>query len=92
MDGDEYLDLADHARIRDMVENCPAGVDGYIFKWEMWNGNRPVYFKGLQKMCLFRKKNFFYQAVPHEIGHVKGEARKADIFLHHRPLYNNISW
>ena len=92
VDGDEYFDVVDHARIRDLVENCPAGVDGYIFKWEMWNGKRPVYFKGLQKMCLFRKKNFFYQAIPHEIGHVRGIAKKADVFLRHRPLYNNISW
>jgi len=92
IDGDEYLDAADHIRIREMIENCSSEIDGYIFKWEMWNGKHPVYFKGLQKMCLFRKKNFFFRGIPQEPGQVKGSVKKTDIFLHHQPLYNNISW
>lgn len=92
MDGDEYLDISDHDCIRTMVKKCPPEIDGYVFKWEMWNGKRSIYFKGLQKMCLFRKKNFFFQGIPQEIGHVKGSVKNVDIFLRHRPSYNNIAW
>ena len=92
IDGDEYLDKVDHVRIREIVANCPSGVDGYIFKWEMWNGRRAIQLKGIQKMCLFRKKNFGFQGIPQEAGHVKGKVMKVDIYIHHRPLYNNVSW
>jgi len=92
IDGDEYLDVADHDRIREMVENCPAGIDGYIFKWEMWNGKHAVYFKGLQKMCFMRKDKFHYIDVPQAVGWVDGHVKQVDLFLHHRPKYDNIAW
>lgn len=92
IDADEYLNKSDHDFIRNMVENSGSNTDAYVFNWEMWNGQKSIYFKGLQKMCLFKKKNFFYCGVPHETGSVVGDINKVDIFLHHQPLYNNISW
>ncbi len=92
IDADEFLNENDHNRIREIIKNSPPEINGYIFKWEMWNGEKATYFKGLQKMCLFRKNNFHYIGVPHEAGHVDGKAVLVDIFLHHRPAYNNIAW
>lgn len=90
IDGDEYLDESSIKKIKDLVKSTE--YDGYIFAWEMWNGYKAIAFPGNQKMCLFRKNKFHYIGVPHEIGKVEGAVKKVDIFLRHRPSYNNISW
>ena len=90
IDADEFFDPADIDKIRAFITNDK--VDGYIFKWEMWNGKAPVYFKGLQKFCLYRKSAFHFVGVPHQVGHVDGKTEQTDITLHHRPSYNNVVW
>ncbi len=92
MDADEFLDMGDHEKIRSFIRSAPSSVDAFIFKWEMWSGKSAVYFPGLQKMCLFKKKEFFFCGVPQEIGDVRGEKKLLDIVLHHKPTYSNISW
>ena len=90
IDGDEYLEISNHQKIRDLINQ--SRCDGYIFQWELWDGKEPVHFKGLQKMCLYRKANFHYLGVPHQIGSVDKGPEILDLFLRHRPIYNNISW
>jgi glycosyltransferase involved in cell wall biosynthesis len=90
IDADEYIDINDVEKIKNMVKN--TGVDMYKFKWEMWNGHDPIHFKGLAKECLFRKSKYHFCGIPHGSGFVDGETQDVDIFLRHRPKYNNISW
>lgn len=90
IDGDEYFEQADLESIVALTEGWQA--NGFIFKWEMWDGNKPVYFNGLQKMCLFKKNTFHFLGIPHAAGQVDGKVKRVNIFLHHRPIYNNIAW
>jgi glycosyltransferase involved in cell wall biosynthesis len=92
IDADEFLDIETHSQIRKMVGEPDINVDAYSFQWELWNGNQPVHIPGFYKMCLFKKKNFFYCGVPHQAGGVKGKIQKVDLFLRHRPAYNNTAW
>ena len=90
-DADEFFDIADHDKIRRLLASSEVN-NGYIFNWEMWDGKQTVSLKGLQKSCFFRRKNFHYIGVPQEVGSVDGGFKKVEIFLHHRPKYNNTSW
>ncbi len=90
IDADEYVDTADFQKIKDRIED--KEVDALILKWELWNGKKVITFPGLQKMCLVRREHFHYRGIPHENGSVDGRIEKLDIFLHHRPVYNNIAW
>ncbi|OGH80598.1 MAG: hypothetical protein A3I29_04115 [Candidatus Magasanikbacteria bacterium RIFCSPLOWO2_02_FULL_44_11] len=91
LDADEYFDQQDIPAIKKLTDN--QNVSGMYLKWEMWNGKKPIYFKGLKKLCLFRKSQGGYQRIPHGNVAIKdGKLIDADIFLRHRPLYNNISW
>ncbi len=90
IDADEYMDVADFQEIKKRIED--PEIDGLILKWELWNGKKVIMFPGLQKMCLVRRKNFHYCGIPHQNGWVDGKVEKLDIFLHHRPTYNNIAW
>ncbi len=93
IDADEYLDIADHEIIRKKIaESDSLSVNGYAFKWEMWDGKKPLYVKGFEKVCLFRKKNFHYVNITHGLSNVDGVTQHLDIFLHHQPVYNNIAW
>ena len=89
MDADEFFDIADHDKLRKMLASSVA-VDGYTLNWELWDGEKIVTFKGLQKSCFFRRKNFHYIGVSQEVGWVDGEMKKEEIVLHHRPNYNNV--
>jgi glycosyltransferase involved in cell wall biosynthesis len=92
IDADEYFESQDIEKIRQLAQN--DAVNAYVFDWELWDGMKPVYFKGLQKMCLFRRQVFRYMGLPHEQGGVidKNTVEKVSIALRHRPVYNNISW
>lgn len=90
IDPDEFFDSVDIDKIRLLTTNDK--VDGYIFKWEMWNGTKAVYFKGLEKFCLFRKKSSHFIGIPHQVDAVDGKIERVNITLHHRPPYNNIAW
>ena len=92
IDADEYLDTKDHRSVRGAVDSAPPEQDAFLFKWEMWDEKKPHYIAGVQKMCLFRKKNFSFIGIPQEIGRVKGSVQTTDFILHHRPAYNNLSW
>jgi glycosyltransferase involved in cell wall biosynthesis len=93
IDGDEYLDITDHELLRKkIVEAGQNNVNSFALKWEMWNGEKALYVKGYEKVCLFRKKNYHYLNVTHAISSVDGKTERLDIFLHHRPAYNNIAW
>lgn len=90
IDADEYFDQEDQGKIKDLLNSDK--FNGYIFKWEMWNGRQPVYFRGLEKMCFMRRNKFHYIGIPHATGWVDGQIGRADLFLHHRPKYDNIAW
>lgn len=90
IDADEYVDEKDFSKIREAVNDQKNNA--LILQWEMWNGEKTIYFPGLQKMCLVRRDSFHYCGIPHENGSVDGHIQKMDIFLHHRPAYNNIAW
>ncbi|MEI8361141.1 MAG: glycosyltransferase [bacterium] len=90
IDADEYFDETDTLKIRELIND--DNISAVAFKWEMWNGQKAIYFDGLQKRILFRKSNYSFCGIPHEGGVVRGEIRKVDIMLHHRPVASNISW
>lgn len=90
VDADEYFDPADAQQIRALVENEHS--DAYIFKWELFDGDQAVAFPGLQKLCLFRKSKISNLGIPQVGVHVDGVVRNADVLLHHKPLYDNVSW
>lgn len=90
IDADEFIDQIDFQKIKKAIGE--DATDGIIFKWEMWDGEKTIIFPGLQKMCLVRREHFHYCGIPHENGTVDGKVSKLDVFLHHRPTYNNISW
>lgn len=90
IDADEFFDKKDLVSIKKEIQN--DNIDALALPWEMWNGQRAITFKGLKKVCFFRKEKFHYCGVPHEAGYVDGVVKYLDIFLHHRPRYNNISW
>jgi len=90
IDADEYFDEVNLPKIKDSINN--ENINLYKFKWEMWNGFKSVYFNGLSKECLFRKKDYHFCGIPHSSGWSDGEKGNLDIFLHHRPAYNNIVW
>jgi glycosyltransferase involved in cell wall biosynthesis len=90
IDADEYFDECEVEKIKLLTnsENCSA----YNFKWELFDGQKPVYFPGLQKMCLFKKSSIKFQGLPQKMPDIEGKVCSVDIFLRHRPLYENISW
>lgn len=90
MDADEYLEEKDFPLIREKINN-QNGVNRFIFNWEMWNGEKTLRCKGIQKACLFKKSAMHFIGIPHAMGDVDGKTEKLEIFLRHRPLYNNIS-
>lgn len=89
LDADEFFDTADHDKIRQLLASSEIN-NGYTFNWELWDGKQIVTFKGLQKSCFFRKKNFHYIGVSQYVGEVDKGFKKAEIVLHHRPKYNNV--
>ena len=90
IDADEFVDKEDFVKIKEAVSE--KEVSALILKWEMWDGQRVIEFPGLQKMCLVRRDHFHYCGIPHENGFVDGGVKKIDVYLHHRPAYNNIVW
>lgn len=90
IDADEYFYKEDVQRIKKILSN--TDFDGYWLKWELWDGEEPIHFRGLQKLCFFRKNSISYQGLPQTAVTVNGKVGKADIFLRHRPNYENISW
>ena len=91
MDADEYLEAKDFPLIREKINN-QNGANRYILNWEMWNGKKTLRCKGIQKACLFKKSAMHFVGIPHAMGDVDGKTEKLDIYLRHKPLYNNISW
>ncbi len=90
VDADEYFDLEDVDKVKGLIQDNQT--DAYNFKWELWNGREPIQLKGLQKMGLFRRGKIEYQGLPQTNVKVLGKVKLADIFLRHRPLYDNVSW
>lgn len=90
IDADEYFDIGDLHQIKALAQD--SVINGYVFKWELWNGKKAVYFDGLRKLCLFKKNQSHFIGIPHETVQVDGLVKNVDIFLHHRPAYSNISW
>ena len=90
IDADEYFEKGDVAKIKKLTEQ--SDVDGFRFNWEFWNGKKRIYFKGLNKLCLFRREKTSFVGIPQEDVTVAGPIQKVDIFLHHKPEYNNASW
>lgn len=91
MDADEYIEVKDHQFIKDKVTNTD-GVNRFIFKWEKWDGKNALNNPGIQKACLFKKSAMHFVGIPHAMGTVDGKTEKLDIFLRHRPTYNNMTW
>ncbi len=88
-DADEYFDREDLPKIREIVES--GKYEGVSFLWEMWNGKKTIHNRGIRKACLFKKGAFTFCGVPQEAEQVRGTVLKSDIYLHHKPLYNNIA-
>ncbi len=91
IDADEFIDEPGAQKIQQLITE-PA-VGGYVLLWEMWDGKKVITFTGLEKLALFRRDSIAYVGVLHEpVQVVKGEVRRTDVTLHHRPAYNNLAW
>lgn len=90
IDADEYFHSEDIEKIKKLTE--ADDVSGYNLRWELFNGKEAVSILGLQKLCLFRKSKITYQGLPQTAVSVNGIVKNVNVVLHHRPLYNNISW
>jgi len=90
IDADEYIDIEDHLKIKSLLESNE--YNAYSLRWEFWNGKKPISFPGVYKMCFIRKTNFHFCGIPHSVGRVDGRVKLLEIYLHHRPAYNNLSW
>lgn len=90
IDADEYLEAKDFATIKEKITNPKLGA--LICKWELWDGAKSIYFKGLEKMCFMRKSAYHYCGIPHEAGTTDLAVERADVTLRHRPAYNNVAW
>jgi glycosyltransferase involved in cell wall biosynthesis len=91
IDADEYLDEIGAKELRVLVNN--PEISGIWCQWELWNGENPIHFRGLKKLCLFRVADSAYQGIPHASTQIlRGRTVESSITLHHRPSYNNLSW
>lgn len=90
IDADEYLDVSEHTAYKELTKQ--QTVHGFYAQWELWDGTSPVYFKGLQKLVLFRKANSSFQGLPQKEVTVEGVKEQTGLHLRHRPMYENISW
>ena len=63
IDADEFVDNESVLKIKHLIQD--NNLSGAWFKWEMWDGQKALYFKGLKKLCLFRKSSISYIGVPH---------------------------
>lgn len=90
IDADEYFDTKDVEKIKNLVTD--DAIDGYQFKWELWDGKKAVRFQGLQKLCLARRIRMSYNGIPNEPTRVKGRIKNINIVLHHRPAHSNVAW
>ena len=91
IDADEYLDAESLPAIKQLIQD--DGIDGYWFRWELWDGTKPIHSEGIRKLCLARKAKMYYRGLPQEgINVVDKNAAKTDIYLRHRPNYNNVDW
>lgn len=91
IDADEFLTPSDVERLYATMND--TSVSGIWCRWELWNGKETIYYKGLQKLCFFRRRSVAYQGIPHaSVTPLSGRFVMSDVVLHHRPSYNNISW
>ncbi len=90
IDADEFLLPDTYNKIKQLMKN--NHIDGYFFLWRLWNGKKYITKNKPYKPVLFRKSKLFFVGVPHGIMQSYGKTEKADIFLEHRPNYNNWRW
>ncbi|MEA2178667.1 MAG: hypothetical protein QOG77_1964 [Solirubrobacteraceae bacterium] len=88
IDSDEFLSDELRAGLRDLVAR--EDVNGYLFLWRMWDGERYITDNGPYKMSLFRKSKLHVSGLIHSVEQVDPPVVKSDLQLEHRPLYNNF--
>jgi glycosyltransferase involved in cell wall biosynthesis len=90
LDADEFLSDALRARVRALARE--PGVNGYAFRWRLWNGSRYFTEGGPYKLALFRRDAARLVGVVHAREQVDGEVREVALDLEHRPPYANFAW
>ena len=90
IDADEYFDGTEIEEIKKLTNQIL--VDGFYFKWELWNGKKTIYFSGLQKMVLFRKSRVTFQGLPQKEVMINGKKFLTSLHLHHKPIHENLSF
>ena len=89
IDADEFLSTELHDALRGLVAR--EDVNGYLFLWRMWDGERYVTKNGPHKMSLFRRSALHVSGHIHSVEQVDPPVVKSDLHLEHRPLYNNFT-
>jgi glycosyltransferase involved in cell wall biosynthesis len=90
IDADERLSPELQKKLR-----CLSGdktIDAYEFLWPRPGMSKKDKQKGNYKRCFFRKKRISFIGIPHYIVKVKGQVKKVELILEHRPKYEKISW
>jgi glycosyltransferase involved in cell wall biosynthesis len=89
LDADEFLSDGLRAALRGLVED--RSVNGYAFRWPLWDGRRYITRDGPYKLALFRRDAAHLIGVVHARERIDGEVREVALQLEHRPAYDNFA-
>lgn len=92
IDADEFIDQETFIKLKEIIKDSPNEVGAYSLFWEFWDGKNILHNKAIKKVCLNKKSHLHFLGVMHQIGKVDGKIIQLNLFLRHRPRYNNMSW
>jgi glycosyltransferase involved in cell wall biosynthesis len=87
IDADEFLSDELRAALPELVRT--DSVNGYLFLWRLWDGERYVTQDAPHKLALHRRSATRLLGMLQSREHIEGTVQKLDLQLEHRPLYNN---
>jgi glycosyltransferase involved in cell wall biosynthesis len=93
IDADEYLSKEMKNNLRRLTQN--SEVNGYTFRWPMWDGKKYVTKNWPRKPSLYRKSKISYLGFPHfDDPKISGKIIDTDYQLMHKPIlkYPLHSW
>lgn len=89
IDADEYVSDEFVSNIDELIARS---ADGYTCIWPYWNTREYRTHGWPRKLCLFKISSARYIAVPHEAVRIEGRVEHTAYVLHHKPMYDNLSW
>lgn len=90
IDADEFLSEGLKKEMRGLASR--EEVDAYEFLWPLWDGVKYITKRWPHKRCFFRKDRVSFLGIVHFVAEINGKIQKNDLFLEHRPDYNNYTY